>query len=64
MDNEILIKYLPVWRRYLDMLRGSGLTYWRIGQLFVMMMEYHFEGKEPRRAVSYTHLTLPTICSV
>ena len=49
MDNEILIKYLPVWRRYLDMLRGSGLTYWRIGQLFVMMMEYHFEGKEPRR---------------
>lgn len=49
MDNEILIKYLPVWRRYLDMLRGSGLSFWRIGQLFVMMMEYHFEGKEPRR---------------
>ena len=33
----------------MDMLRGTGISYWRIGQLFIMMMEYHFEGKEPRR---------------
>lgn len=49
MDHEVLVKYLPVWRRYLDMLRGTGISFWRIGQLFIMMMEYHFEGKVPRR---------------
>ena len=47
-DAEIEIKYLPVWRRYLDMLRNTGLRKARIGLLFIMMMEYHFEGKEPR----------------
>ena len=34
----------------------------RIDEALQFYWDYHFDGTE--RSVSYTHLTLPTICSV
>lgn len=45
MANDI--SYLPVWQRYLQQFREAGLTHEEIGELFVGMMEYHFENKAP-----------------
>lgn len=45
MSNEI--SYLPIWQRYLQQFRETGLTHEEIGELFVAMMEYHFENKSP-----------------
>lgn len=46
--NEIEVEYMPIWRRYLDQLRNSGLTKREVATLLFAMMEYQFEGKEPK----------------
>ena len=45
MANDI--SYLPIWQRYLQQFREAGLSNEEIGELFVGMMEYHFEDKLP-----------------
>ena len=47
MEERIDIKYLPLWRRYLEMFDDAGLTNVQLGQLIRMMMEYQFRGNEP-----------------
>ena len=47
--NEIEVDYMPIWRRYLPQLRASGLRKRELATLFLAMMEYQFEGKEPKR---------------
>ena len=47
METEIDVKYFPTWKRYLQMFRESGFTKLQLGCLWLMMMEYQFENKEP-----------------
>ena len=46
--NEIEVAYFPTWRRYLDIVRMGELTERELGKLYLAMMEYQFEGKEPK----------------
>lgn len=39
--------YLPLWSRYLEMFRQTGLSKAQVGELIYGMMEYQFEGQEP-----------------
>ena len=45
--KEIEVEYFPVWRRYLEQIRNARLTESELANLFMAMMEYQFEGKEP-----------------
>ena len=45
--EEIEVEYFPVWRRYLEQLRNAKLTDHELAHLFMAMLEYQFEGKEP-----------------
>ena len=45
--NEIEVEYFPVWRRYLPLVRNAGLAKLELADLFIAMMEYQFEGKDP-----------------
>ena len=47
MDNQIDVKYFPTWERYLTTFRETGLTKSQLGWLWLSMMEYQFENKEP-----------------
>ena len=56
------------WHDILNMMRGKNL---QSRLLYPARLSFRFEGeiktfsdKQKLRAVSYTHLTLPTICSV
>ena len=45
--KEIEVEYFPSWRRYLPQFRAAKLTRLELGDLYLAMNEYHFEGKEP-----------------
>lgn len=45
--KEVQVDYFPVWRRYPDLIRRAKLTKLQIADLFLTMMDYQFEGKEP-----------------
>ena len=47
--NEIEVEYFPVWRRYLPLVRNAGLAKLELADLFIAMMEYQFEGKDPEQ---------------
>ena len=47
MKEQIDVKYIPIWNRYLDMFREANLSNSQAGQLLFMMMEYQFTGREP-----------------
>lgn len=47
--NEHKVAYFPMWERYLELFRKTGLTHSQIGTLICAMMEYQFEGKEPEK---------------
>lgn len=47
MQEKIEIPYLPVWRRYAQLFRDTGLTDTQKGKLLGFMMDYQFEGIEP-----------------
>ena len=47
MNDTIEVAYFPLWRRYAQMFRETGLTDSQMGKLLGMMMDYQFEGKEP-----------------
>ena len=49
MDQEIDIKYFPTWRSYLGQFRETELTHSQLGWLWLTMMEYQFENKEPEK---------------
>ena len=49
MEEQIDMKYIPIWRRYLDMFRDAKLSNGQLGQLMRIMMEYHFLGIEPEK---------------
>lgn len=49
MDHEIEIKYFPTWRSYLGQFRETELTHSQLGWLWLTMMEYQFENKEPEK---------------
>ena len=45
--KEIEVEYFPTWRRYLQQVRNANLTQLELGHLYLSMMEYQFEDKEP-----------------
>ena len=52
--KEIEVEYFPTWRRYLDLIRNARLTDSELAHLYMAMMEYQFEDKEP---VGFTEKT-------
>ena len=49
METEIEVKYFPTWRSYLGQFRETELTHSQLGWLWLTMMEYQFENKEPEK---------------
>lgn len=46
--TEIDVAYLPIWKRYLELFRDGELDNETLGILLRAMMEYQFEGTEPK----------------
>lgn len=45
--NEIEVDYFPVWKKYRTLFRKAKLTKLDLGELFIAMMDYQFEGIKP-----------------
>ena len=43
------VKYFPTWERYLQTFRETEMTNSQLGWLWLAMMEYQFENKEPEK---------------
>lgn len=47
MQDTVEVAYFPIWRRYAQLFRDTGLSDAQKGKLLGFMMEYQFEGVEP-----------------